>query len=252
MNNESLHADLDPRQIDREERLLTAVRDTLVRRRDTLRLQVPVDLERSIRMALAEERSVPAKESWVQRAIDWIRQPSVSFGMAAATLALIVGLAVLGQRSDALPRELTHAALAAFPGVHSGSTKLDIMSSDKQQISAYLASHGVQHAVFYPEVDAELAGANVFSVNGLPCAELVYKKAKHTIALLQVDDASIDAKRVEMDPIVAEDVAYSKWHWASTPDNGTLFVWKSNSIMCTVVSDLQIDEVSSLFKLEAL
>jgi hypothetical protein len=92
----------------------------------------------------------------------------------------------------------------------------------------------------------------VFSVNGLPCAELVYKKAKHTIALLQVDDASIDAKRVEMDPIVAEDVEYSKWHWASTPDNGTLFVWKSNSIMCTVVSDLQIDEVSSLFKLEAL
>lgn len=148
MNNESLHADLNPRQIDREERLIAAVRDTLGRRRDTLRLQVPVDLERSIRMALAEERSVPAKESWVQRAIDWIRQPSVSFGMAAATLALIVGLAVLGQRSDALPRELTHAALAAFPGVHSGSTKLDIMSSDKQQISAYLASHGVQHAVF--------------------------------------------------------------------------------------------------------
>jgi hypothetical protein len=172
--------------------------------------------------------------------------------MAAATLAVVVGLAVLVQRPDTLPRELTHAALAAFSGVHTGATKLDISSSDKAAISSYLAAHGIQHPVFYPEVDAELAGANVFSVNGLPCVELVYKTAGHTIALLQVDDASIKSKRVEMDPIVAEDVAYSKWHWASTPDNGTLFVWKSNSIMCTVVSDLQIDEVSSLFKLEAL
>lgn len=250
MDNNHFSA-LRARSHDRDEQLMQGVSTLLMKRRDALRLQVPVDVERSIRMAIAAEQSAH-EHSWVQAALDWIKRPAVSFSIAGAAAALIISIAFLGQQSQALPSEVTHAALAAFTGVHTGSTKLDITSSNPNEISAYLASHGVQHSIFYPDVEAELVGANVFSVNGLPCAELVYKTAGHTIALLQVDDSSIDAKRVELDPVVAEDVAYSKWHWASTPENGTLFVWKSNSIMCTVVSDLQIDEVSSLFRLEAL
>ncbi len=251
MDNKHFPADLNARSHDRDEEITRAVSAMLMKRRSSLRLQVPVDLERSIRMAIAAEQSAPER-SWVEAALEWIKRPAVSFSMAGAAAVVVIALAFFGQRVQSLPGEVTHAALAAFPGVHAGTTKLDITSSSTREISAYLASHGVQHSIFYPDVEAELVGANIFSVNGLPCAELVYKTSGHTIALLQVDDSSIDAKRVELDPVVAEDVAYSKWHWASTPENGTLFVWKSNSIMCTVVSDLQIDEVSSLFRLEAL
>jgi hypothetical protein len=251
MNSEFMPTDLDPRQLEREERIVQAVSNTLSRRRDALRLQVPVDLERSIRIALGEAASAK-NQSWYADALNWLRRPAVSFGMAAATLMIVVSLVFISQKPESLPSEITDAALMAFPGVHSGSTKLDVTTSDRGALSAYLAEHGVEHEIFYPEVEAELVGANVFSVNGLPCAEIVYKAAGHTIALLQVDEKALASKRVELHPVVAEDVAHSKWHWASTADNGTLFVWKSNSIMCTVVSDLQIDEVSSLFRLEAL
>lgn len=251
MNNESMSANLDPRQVEREERLMNAVSATVARRRDALRMQVPVELERSIRIAIGEAHAA-TDQPWYASALEWLRRPAVSFGMAAATLMIVAGVVFMTQRPEALPAEITDAALMAFPGVHTGSTKLDIQSSNKQALSAYLSEHGVGHSIFYPDVDAELVGANVFSVNGLPCAEIVYKAAGHTIALLQVDEKSLEAKRVELNAVVAEDVAHSKWHWASTEENGTLFVWKSNSIMCTVVSDLQIDEVSSLFRLEAL
>lgn len=251
MDSNHYPADFSARSHERDEELTQAVSVMLTKRRESLRLQIPVDVERSIRMAIAAEQSSPPS-SWFKSVMDWIRRPAVSFSMAGAAAAVVIAIAFWGQQAQSLPGEITHAALAAFPGVHSGTTKLDISSSSPREISAYLASHGVQHSIFYPEVEAELVGANIFSVNGLPCAELVYRTAGHTIALLQVDDRSIEAKRVELDPVVAGDVAYSKWHWASTPENGTLFVWKSNSIMCTVVSDLQIDEVSSLFRLEAL
>lgn len=251
MNTEFMPTELDPRQLEREQRIVRAVSNTVARRRDALRIQVPVELERSIRISLGEA-AASNQQSWLAGALNWVRRPAVSFGMAAATLMIVVGLVFMTQKSETLPAEITDAALMAFPGVHTGSTKLDITSADKSTLSAYLAEHGVGHEIFYPEVEAELVGANVFSVNGLPCAEIVYKAAGHTIALLQVDEKAIASKRVELHPVVAEDVAHSKWHWASTVDNGTLFVWKSNSIMCTVVSDLQIDEVSSLFRLEAL
>jgi len=251
MNSDFMPTDLDPRQYEREERLMQSISSTLARRRDALRIPVPVELERSIRIALGEA-AAEQKQPWYAQALDWLRRPAVSFGMAAATLMIVAGVVFMSQKPEVLPAEITDAALMAFPGVHTGSTILDISSSDPKALSAYLSEHGVGHEIFYPEVEAELVGANVFSVNGLPCAEIVYKAAGHTIALLQVDEKALAAKRVELHPVVAEDVAHSKWHWASTEDNGTLFVWKSNSIMCTVVSDLQIDEVSSLFRLEAL
>lgn len=251
MNNDTMYAGLDPRQIEREEQLVSAVSTTLVRRREALRVQVPVEVERSIRMALAEQRASSSRP-WYGSILDLLLRPAFQVGTAAAVLLIVMSILYLGQRPPTLPGELTTAALVAFPGVHSGQTKLHIESSDKAQISTFLHDNGIQHQIFYPEVDAELAGANIFLVNDLPCAELVYKTAGHTIALLQVDQSNITGQRVSMDPVVADDVQHSKWHWAATSENGTLFVWKSNSIMCTVVSDLQIDEVSSLFRLEAL
>jgi hypothetical protein len=226
----------------------------LAQRRSSLRIQVPVKLERSIRVAINNEYAskTSANETLASRMMEWLRRPAVSFGAVAAVLVAAVAIAVLGTGPSGLSHEITHAALEVFPGVHSGSTPLDVASGDKATITAYLAEHGVQHKPFYPEVDAQLVGANVFTVNGLACAEIVYKKAGHTIALLEVDEAAVESKKVEIDSVIENDVEQSRWHWAATQENGTLFVWKSNSIMCTVVSDLQIDAVSSLFNLGAL
>ncbi|MBM4178716.1 MAG: hypothetical protein FJ211_05230 [Ignavibacteria bacterium] len=251
MNNDAIYTGLDSRQVEREEQIVRAVSATLSRRRGALRLQVPVEVERSIRMALAEQQE-SAIRPWYSALLDMLTRPAFQVGTAATTLLIVLGILYSGQRTLSLPGELTTAALVAFPGVHSGDTKLNIESSDKGQISSFLRDNGIQHEIVYPEVDVELIGANIFLVNDLPCAELVYKTSGHTIALLQVDQSKIAVGQVQMDPVVSDDVQHSKWHWAATSDNGTLFVWKSNNIMCTVVSDLQIDEVSSLFRLETL
>ena len=243
------------RRTQREAALVGAARNTLRQRRDVLRGTVPVTLERSIRMAIAAEAEKSARPSLAARVVRALQQalarPALAGSIAAAVAIVVVVALTFTNRSSALPSNLTEAALAVHAQASAGPDAVDHRSSDRNDLRSFFSEHGVEFDVFFPTVAAKLVGGSVRTINGHPYPVLVYASETHTISLLEVDQQSIDKKSVQMDRVAAEDVAESKWHWASAEDK-TLFVWKSNSIMCSVVSDLAVDEVSALFRLEAL
>ncbi|MFN9149808.1 MAG: hypothetical protein ACK6C4_00365 [Bacteroidota bacterium] len=240
---------------ERESRIITATRAAVRSRSTALRMQAPVSLERSIRMAIAAEARTQSGRSFTGKLRGMLSSFATQPRYAAAALAFIAVAAstlfVLSQRGDTLPSNMTEAALAAYANVSSDAGNIDLHSSDKNDLRAFFANHGVDLEVFFPTVAAELVGGSVRSINGRDFPVLVYRTAGRLISLLEVEQGAIDAKTVELDRATAEDVSNSKWHWASSQDR-TLFVWKSNSIMCSVVSDLAVNEVSALFSLEVL
>lgn len=240
---------------EREARIIAATRDAVRSRRQALRMQVPVPLERSIRMAIAAEASAQTNRSFSGKLRSIFGRLVTQPRYAAAALALMAvaasALFVLSQRGNTLPSNMTEAALAAYASVASDAENIDLYSSDKNDLRAFFANQGVDFEVFFPTVAAELVGGSVRSINGRDFPVLVYRTAGRIISLLEVEQGAIDAKAVDVDRATADDVASSKWHWASSQDR-TLFVWKSNSIMCSVVSDLAVNEVSALFSLEVL
>lgn len=250
--SEALQSD---RRTQREAALIGAVRNTLRQRSDVIRGSVPVNLERSIRLAIADEAQKRARPSMVERVIRSVQQllsrPALAGAMAASIAVVAILALTLANRTSALPTNLMDAALAVHAEAATGSDAVDHRSSDRNDLRTFFSDHGVGFDVFFPTVAAKLVGGSVRTINGHAYPVLVYASQSHTISLLEVDQQSIDTKSVHMGRDVAEDVAESKWHWASSDDK-TLFVWKSNSIMCSVVSDLAVDEVSALFRLEAL
>lgn len=240
---------------EREARIIAAARGAVRSRQSALRIQVPVALERSIRVAIAAEASSRSEKSFAGKLRGFLSSIAAQPRYAAAALAFLAiaasTLFVLSQQGRTLPSNMTDAALAAYANVSSDAENIDLHSSDRNDLRAFFANHGVDFEVFFPTVAAELVGGSVRSINGRDFPVLVYRTAGRMISLLEVEQGAIDAKAVEVDRATADDVANSKWHWASSSDR-TLFVWKSNSIMCSVVSDLAVNEVSALFSLEVL
>lgn len=239
----------------REAAIIGGVRAMLRKRSHVIRGSVPVSLERSIRMAIAAEAQKGQSPSLLATATRTLQQflsrPALAGSIAAAIAIVAILVFTVSNRSSGLPSNLTEAALAVHSQVSVGKDAIDHHSSDRNDLRSFFSDHGVEFDVVFPTVAAKLVGGSVRTINGHPYPVLVYASQSHTISLLEVDQKSIDAKSVQMDRAAAEDVAESKWHWASAGDK-TLFVWKSNSIMCSVVSDLAVDEVSALFRLEAL
>lgn len=239
----------------REAAIVGGVRTMLRQRSDVLRGSVPVNVERTIRIAVAMEAQKSHSPSLLATATRALQQvfsrPALAGSMAAAIAIVAIMVFAVSNRSSGLPSNLTEAALAVHTQASAGSDAIDHRSSDRNDLRSFFSDHGVEFDVFFPTVAAKLVGGSVRTINGHPYPVLVYASQSHTISLLEIDQKSIDAKSVQMDRVAAEDVAESKWHWASAGDK-TLFVWKSNSIMCSVVSDLAVDEVSALFRLEAL
>ena len=239
----------------REARIIGAVRSSIRQRRDSLRTQVPVALVRSIRMAVAQEADAAREPRLVDRLrttyASLFARPAYSFAALAGVVAIVASVVLYTRSEGILPSNLSDAALTAYADVSDGDGSVDLRSSDTTDLRAFFANHGVAFEVFFPTFAAALVGGTVRSIHGREFPVLVYRNAGHFISLLEVDQGAIDDHTVDMDRTASEDVEKSKWHWASSDDR-TLFVWKSNSIMCSVVTDLAVNEVSALFSLEVL
>ena len=242
-------------RLQREAEIVGSVRTTVRNRSAALRTPVPPSLERSIRMAIAQEAQRSQEPSAFSRLREFLGSAIMrpSYAVAALSITAIVAVVTVSIRQQGLtlPDNISDAALEMYSEASVDGATVDRRSADKNDLRAFFASQGVRFEVFFPTVAAELIGGSVRKINGQDFPVLVYRAAGHVISLLEVDEQAITENAVKVDRIAADDVAESKWHWASA-ENKTLFVWKSNSIMCSVVSDLAVDEVSALFRLEAL
>ena len=244
--------------------LQSAARNLIRSRASSLRHQPPAHMMASIQSALdaastgGAERTSKSTSQWsffgaVRALFD---TPRFAMGLVALGSVVVVAAAALlllrspaGSSADS---EVTSVAYATFGNVLTGSFGIERESSSTAELSEYFASRGVEFTVFYPEVHASLRGGSVVTINGRQCAQLVYEAGQKKIYLLETDNDDITRGDIELDRTVLEDVVRSRWHWEERADMGTMFVWKSNNVMCTAVSNMPTNEFSALFRLETL
>lgn len=242
---------------ERENALTDGVARMLRSRRDTLRERVPVDVERSIRMAIAAEMASAEQQTAARPGVfsalfGFLRRPAilVTSGLTVATLVVISLLRPTAASSSAV--NLHDVAYANFNGVVRGTLQLARQTSDTVALRSFFTSAGVSFPVFFPPVQAELKGGVVSTENGHAYAHLVYGVGDHLVYLFEADQPSIDGGVAALDTSIVNDLASGRWHWEERPGTGTMFVWKSNNVVCLAVSDLHTQDMSALFTLEAL
>jgi hypothetical protein len=237
--------------LQRELALAKGARSVVRGRTTALRTQIPVDLERSIRMQLGHEverATAPAPLSWWSVLVNAIRRPMVAIPTGIAAAALLVMF-----MTDRSPRvDLYEASYTNFSKIVKGEIALVKETSDTTALREFFAAEGVEYEVFFPEIAAELKGGVVSDHEGAHYAHLVYGAGEHLVYIFEVDEESIERNIVAMRSDVAEDIEESRWHWEERSGVGTMFVWESNNIVCSAVSDLRTQDLSALFTLEKL
>lgn len=250
----------------REVELLGSLRTTIRGRAETFKIGVPVSLERSIRLSLGEEvvrRSTKDRApSLMQRILQRLSRPLIAFP-AALLLALgITGIYMMTNRDASVSGtatvaqagafEMSSASYANFQSVVRGDLKLVRTTSDTAELQRFFREQGVAYTVFYPQIEAELKGGVVSQHGDKKFAHLVYGAGSHLVYLLEVDVPSLESGSVTLAREISTNVKESRWHWEEKDSVGTLFVWQSNMVMCSAVSDLNTQEFSALFRLETL
>ncbi len=247
--------------LQREVELLGALRTRIRTHAPALRQALPPELERSIRLALVAERetkSTARSSAWWASLLDSLRRPAFAIPLALSSVAAVVITVMLVLEGSRVPvmREpvvnLYEASYSNFNKVVKGELKLAIQTSDVEQLRSFFREQGVKYEVFFPEVSAELQGGVVSEHQGRRYAHLVYTTNGHLVYIFEVDMESIRKRDVAMHPAVADDLKHSEWHWEERPNVGTMFVWESNSVVCSAVSDLRTQELSALFTLDKL
>ena len=253
----------EDQELEREFRMISAARQTVRDRREAMRMEMPVELERSIRLALGrevEQASAPVP-TILDRIIGFFRQPAIAVSMASIALVAVVALTIDRNQAGtsdspvlmtASTVDLYNASYDNFQKVVKGEIELAMQTSDVEELKSFFRGEGVEYDVFFPEVAAELRGGVVSDHDGQKFAHLVYGVGEHLVYIFEVDEASVARNNVAMNRTVAQDLAESRWHWEERSGVGTMFVWESNNIICSAVSDLRTQDLSALFTLEKL
>lgn len=251
-HNEALRSEYDT---------VNSVRSLLRERADRLRMPVPADVERSIRQAIAAEQSQRRAQQrgfrnqlWDQlldTVIGYLRRPAIAVAVATVALVTVVWFAV-DRSAGPAPYRLYEASYANFQDIVGGTLKLGKRTSDPSVLASFFRDQGVAYDVFFPTLEATLEGGVVSEHHGQRYAHLVYRAGDHVIYIFEVDEPSIERNAIAMASDVADDLEQSRWHWEERSGVGTMFVWESNNIVCSAVSDLRTQDLSALFHLETL
>lgn len=248
-------------QVTRDAALQAASRAVVRSRSSALRYDAPEALLRAVMGSLdrVDQQSVtsvtPASGwSFAQAVRSLFASPRFVRGLVAIGSVAVVALVTLFvlRTPGSSSGSLTNVAYSAFGAVRSGAFTLEHQTSDPADLSRFFAEHGVAFEVFYPQIDASLRGGSVVEINGKACAQLVYSAGSKPVYLLETNNTDITRGDVELEREIRDDVEQSRWYWQEHADLGTMFVWKSNNVLCTAVSELPVSDFSALFRLETL
>ena len=250
-----------------------AVRDTVRDRSNALRVDVPIALRQAIAEGIAREMaaaSEPVAERPLREPNKTVARPSrllrrPTFAIPVILISIVAGIAAVWSyrtfmatpppdvvTSSVIPIDLHSKTYENWNAVVKGQITLAQVTSDTVALKEFFRKEGVQYDVFFPEIDAVLQGGVVSVDNGRKFAHLVYASEGHLVYIFEVDTRSFEDKTMSLPLAVAENVKQSKWHWEERDGVGTMFVWKSNNVVCSAVSDLPTRDFSALFRLEAL
>lgn len=251
----------------RELEIAKATKKTLRSRAEKLRTALPENVNQRIREALAQERmslAQPKPLTLPQKVQLLFAKPIVFIPTSLAAAAIITVVFMVVRRGGsgvpdipavemvAGPLLMNEVAYANFDAVVKGKLTLTQTTADTLELSRFFRENNVKYPVYYPTIQGVLLGGVVSTHNGVAYAHVVYKAQNHLVYIFEADEQSVNGKQLQLSENITRNMAHGRWHWEEKQNLGTLFVWKSNTVVCSAVSDIPTAEFSALFDLEKL
>jgi hypothetical protein len=134
-----------------------------------------------------------------------------------------------------------------FHSLEQGNLSLQKVTHNKEELSRFFKEKGVNYPVFYPEIDAELQGGVVSEYKGVKLAHFVFKAGDKFVYMYEVPNQMIDNHNLNINPKAIEIVNKADWYWEKEKgSNNTMVLWRLKSNMCSIVTNLRIDQLSAL------
>jgi hypothetical protein len=245
----------------------TATKNILINRKDALSIHAPLDVQMAIQRNLANEKSMNSAEhsSKFERTFNNVYNAILNIFLKpviAFPLGIIIGISgYLLYNQSSIDSEIfsykniTHngndnLCFQAYNNFHSleqGNLPLQMLTNNKDELSIFFKEKGVSYPVFYPDIDAELQGGVVSDYKGVKLAHFVFKVGDKFVYMYEVPNQMIDNHNLQINPKAIEIVNKADWYWEKEKgSNNTMVLWRIKSNMCSIVTNLRMDQLSAL------
>lgn len=182
-------------------------------------------------------------------------RPALAIG-AIAVVALVT-LIFLGRRQppelEAQPSDLVETVVAHYSSYLNGAMKLELVSSDRDELRKYFKDK-VAFEVYIPKMgEAKLLGGVLCEHAGAKFLNFVYTVGGRVVLFSLACEKEIEAKeKISLSEKVRSDLSQSGWHFDTTPARWNVAVWKEKNDVCSVVSDMNREDLLALLKEEQI
>ncbi len=215
-----------------------ALRQLLRERRMHLRYAPPPELLYSVRRAIAPS--------------PWVRYRSRLIPAAVAVALACVGLLwYLASPPSPTPPCFMTALLTSLDRLQHGRLPLEPLR-DTAAIRSFLAQQGVPSSLVFPYVEEEapLVGIALHSLDRYRLPLLVYKAKNGWLLFAEAPEEDFHRGRLWLDPTIWQTVAHNAWYWGCPGQPHTCAFWKTQTMVCGLVSTLSPQQVKQLLNLE--
>ena len=245
----------------------TATKNIFINRKDALSIHAPLDVQMAVQRILAKEQSLNTAEhsSKIEQTfynvynviLKIFLKPVIAF-----PLGIIIGISgYLLYNQSSVDSEIfsyvniTHngndnlcfQAYNNFHSLENGNLPLQMLTNNKDELSKFFKEKGVNYPVFYPDIDAELQGGVVSEFKGVKLAHFVFKVGDKFVYMYEVPNQMIDNHNLQINPKAIEIVNKADWYWEKEKgSNNTMVLWRIKSNMCSIVTNLRMDQLSAL------
>ena len=245
----------------------TATKNIFINRKDALSIHAPLDVQMAVQKILANEQSLNTAEhsSKIEQTfynvynviLKIFLKPVIAF-----PLGIIIGISgYLLYNQSSVDSEIfsyvniTHngndnlcfQAYNNFHSLENGNLPLQMLTNNKDELSKFFKEKGVNYPVFYPDIDAELQGGVVSEYKGVKLAHFVFKVGDKFVYMYEVPNQMIDNHNLQINPKAIEIVNKADWYWEKEKgSNNTMVLWRIKSNMCSIVTNLRMDQLSAL------
>ena len=245
----------------------TATKNIFINRKDALSIHAPLDVQMAVQRILANEQSLNTAEhsSKIEQTfynvynviLKIFLKPVIAF-----PLGIIIGVSgYLLYNQSSIDSEIfsykniTHngndnLCFQAYNNFHSleqGNLPLQMLTNNKDELSIFFKERGVSYPIFYPDIDAELQGGVVSEFKGVKLAHFVFKVGDKFVYMYEVPNQMIDNHNLQINPKAIEIVNKADWYWEKEKgSNNTMVLWRIKSNMCSIVTNLRMDQLSAL------
>jgi|GEM_PF-3495749 len=141
-------------------------------------------------------------------------------------------------------------SLVNYNLLNTGSASLALKTNNIDELRSYFKSKNLNFDVELPIIDGEFQGATVCEGTSHKIVTVVYKTKDNKLIAMSEMKMEGDKTPLPVNDDVKSTVKQGGWYWQKVNNNTSLVAWKKNDVLCTVVSDIPVEQLAKLFSWE--